>query len=226
MASVLGSLAAAALCVAWFLPWVIVSDRLAANFQATVERAVESRGASSDGTQRFQRVAERMRTRGGLSGIEFIHWLRAGQVLSRELDAETNPGVEADEHVRRLELVRILLYGIPLAAFLLAAHFCMHRLRRARGPVLILCIVTGLASVLTAAVLDFSLGFAAPALHAHDAHLGVGWHLLLWGGGGLATAGVFGVRANNWFRVYAISAATIAALGLVALAYLESGGLQ
>ncbi|MDF1700935.1 MAG: hypothetical protein P1V36_07225 [Planctomycetota bacterium] len=199
--------------------------RLAADFHATVTREIAEREKPSEGAADFLRIAETMQAQGALKGTDFIHWLRAGQTFSAELDAEVNPGVEAEAHLRRLRLVQYLLYGIPLAAFLLLAHFLMHRCRRARAPVLILAILTGLASIVTAATLDFTHRFIGDALHAGTASLGWGWHGLLWGGAGLAIAGVFGVRPRNWFRVYVISTATAAALGVIALRYLETGGL-
>jgi hypothetical protein len=225
MTSLFGSLAAACLCVAYFLPWVQVDATLAADFHATVTREIERREKPSEGAQEFLDVAETMLAEGALRGTDFIHWLRAGQSFSRDLDDEINPGVSADDHLRRLELVKILLYGLPLAAFLLATHFLMHRFRRARAPVLILAILTGLGAIVTAAVLDLTQAFIAPALIEEGAQLGVGWYVLLWGGVGLTVAGVFGVRPGNWFRVYVISAATAVALGVLALRYLQTGGL-
>ena len=224
-ASILGSAAAAVLCAAWVLPWILVDDDVARDFHATVTREIESRGGPSAGTEEFLRIAETMRAEGGLRGTDFIQWLRAGQTFSNELDAEVNPGVQAEAHLRRLRLVQYLLYGIPLAAFLLLAHFLMHRFRRARAPVLILAILTGLAAMLTAAVLDYTQGFISDAIRAGGADLGWGWRALLWGGVGLAVAGVFGVRRRNWFRVYMISAAMAAAIGVLAVRYLETGGL-
>ncbi len=225
LASLLGTFAAAALCLGWFLPWVEVDRRMADDFHATVTREIERRGEASPGAEEFLQIAETMQEQGALKGTDFIHWLRAGQTFSAELDEEINPGVQADEHVRRLRLVQYLLYGIPLAAFLLLAHFLMHRFRRARAPVLILAILTGLAALVTAATLDFTQAFIGDAIRHGSATLGHGWTCLLWGGAGMTVAGVFGVRPRNWFRVYVISAATAAALGVIALRYLESGGL-
>ena len=225
LTSVLGSLAAAGLCLAWFLPWITVDRRMADDFHATVTRELERRETPSEGAREFLKIAETMREQGALKGTDFIHWLRAGQTFSAELDEEVNPGVAAEEHLRRLQLVQYLLYGIPLAAFLLLAHFLMHRFRRARAPVLILAILTGLAAIVTAATLDFTQAFIGDAIRHGSASLGMGWRCLLWGGVGLALAGVFGVRGRNWFRVYLISAATAAALGVLAVRWLETGGL-
>lgn len=223
LASIVGSIAAAALCLGWFLPWVVVDPRVADDFHATVTRSIEEREEPSEGAQEFLQIAETMREEGGLKGTDFIHWLRAGQTLSAELDADVNPGVAPDPHVRRLRLVQYLLYGIPLAAFLLLAHFLMHRFRRARAPVLILAILTGLAALVTAATLDFTQKFIGDAIRSGSAVLGWGWHCLVWGGVGMVVAGVFGVRPRNWFRVYVVSAATAAALGVLALWYLQQG---
>lgn len=225
LASILGSLGAAALCLAWFLPWVEVDQRVADDFHATVSRELERRTEPSPGAEEFLQIAEAMQETGALSGTDFIHWLRAGQAFSAELDADVNPGMDADAHVRRLRLVQYLLYGMPLAAFLLLTHFVMHRFRRARAPVLILAILTGLAALVTAATLDFTEEFIADAIEQGRAQLGLGWACLVAGGVGMAVAGVFGVRPRNWFRVYTISAATAVALGLLALRYLETGGV-
>ncbi len=225
LASIVGSLAAAALCAAWFLPWLRVDDAIARDFHATVEREIAKRETRSAGAEEFLQIAEAMVAQGALRGTDLIHWLRASQTFSSELDAEINPGVQAEQHLRRLRLVQYLLYGIPLGAFLLLAHFLIHRFRRARAPVLILANMTGGAAVVTAFALDFSTGLVGQAIERGEAAVGIGWWLLVAGGSGLIVAGVFGVRVRNWWRVYFISAATAAALGVLALRYLETGGL-
>ena len=231
LTSVAGAAAAACLCASFFLPWVRVDRALADDFHATMERAVADRTPPSDGAREFLALAVHMRDEGGLRGVDVIHWVRASQSVGRDLDRAAASGLAAEEHQRRLALVLLLLYGMALAAFLLAAHFLVHRFRRARAPVLILCILTGLMAVVTAYILDFAQRFSAGTLDQTGQplvghwELSGGWVCLLTGGALLTLAGVFGVRARNWFRVYVISGATAAGLALIALRYLETGAV-
>ncbi|MDJ0522269.1 MAG: hypothetical protein QNJ90_09370 [Planctomycetota bacterium] len=221
--------AVAALCVglSFFLPWATVAPEHAQQFEAAVTKSIDERATPPAGGEDFRTLARTMVAEGALTGADFIHWVRTAKTFSAELDASANPGVDAGAHVRRLELVRVLLYGIPIAAFLLAAHFVFHRFRRARFPVLVLCILVGGASVVLAGTLQFAHGFMAQALPggARGGSLAIGWNVLLVGGAVLGLAGFFGVSARNWFRTYVVSAITAAGLAFLALRYLETGGL-
>ncbi len=224
---VAGALAALCVGVSFFLPWVHVAPQRAQQFQDAIHGAIKERDVPPAGAEDFKKLAATMVREGALRGTDFIHWVRTAKTLSAELDAAENPGLDAARHQRRLELVRLLLYGIPIAAFLLAAHFLFHRFRRARFPVLVLCILVGTAAVVLAGTLQFAHSFIGQALQqgAPAGGLAFGWNLLLVGGAALGLAGFFGVTARNWFRVYSISAATAAGLTFLALRYLEKGGL-
>ena len=222
-----GALAALCVGVSFFLPWARVAPEHARQFQAAVNESLDARETPPAGGEDFRALATTMVDEGALTGTDFIRWVRTAKTFSAELDASSNPGVAAQAHQRRLELVRILLYGIPIAAFLLAAHFVFHRFRRARFPVLVLCILVGAASVVLAGTLRFAHSFIAQTLPSGAAGggLAIGWQLLLLGGAALGLAGFFGVNARNWFRTYVVSAITAAGLVFLALRYLQIGAL-
>ena len=121
-------------------------------------------------------------------------------------------------------LARIVLYALPLAGFVLAAYFLVHRLRRARSPMLILCFLTGATAVGVAGAFDFVhhrlLATLGPAAGVHPA---TGVWLMLGSGAVLVLVGILGVTAKNWFRVYLGSVATGACLALIAWRFLEKG---
>jgi len=227
LTGVAGALAALCVGASFFLPWVEVNPERARQFQDAVERDLSGRDPPPPGGAGFRRLATTMVEDGALKGTDFVLWVRAAKAFSAYLDTSENPGVEAQAHQRRLELARLLLYGIPVGALLLAAYFLFHRFRRARFPVLVLCILVGVASVVLAGALQFAHGFIEQTLRsgAPSGDLGMGWRLLLGGGAVLGLAGFFGVTTRNWFRVYVISALTAAGLAFLALRYLETGGL-
>ena len=224
---VVGALAAVCVVGSFFLPWIDINPERAQQFRDAVERELAGRTPPPAGGADFRRLATTMVDRGALQGTDFILWVRTAKAFSAELDERENPGVEADVHQRRLEVVRILLYGIPAGALLLAAYFLFHRFRRARFPALVLSILVGVAAVVLAGTLQFGHAFIGQTLRegAPPGSLGAGWRLLLGGGVALGLAGFFGVTTRNWFRVYVISALTAAALAFLALRYLETGGL-
>lgn len=227
MTGLAGALAALCVGVSFFLPWVLIEPERAQQFLEAVNRDLDARETPPAGGEAFREIAQSMVDEGTLRGADLIRWVRTAQTFSAELDATMNPGVEAGAHQRRLELLRILLYGIPIGAFLLAAYFLFHRFRRARAPVLILCILVGVAAVVLAATCRFTHTFIGQALRegTSSSGLGHGWMALLAGGAVLGVAGFFGVSTRNWFRVYVASAATMAALAFLALRYLETGRL-
>ncbi len=228
---VVGALAAVCVAGSFFLPWVHIGPVRAQQFLDAVNRDLRAREEAQEpppaGGEDFHALGLTMVRERGLKGVDLIRWVRAARTFSAQLDATDNRGVDADRHQRRLQLMRWLLYGIPIGALLLAAHFLFHRFRRARWPVLVLCILVGVAAVVLAATCQFTHSFLGQALHegAPRSGMGGGWLLLLWGGAFLGLAGFFGVTARNWFRVYVASAATMTALGFLAYHYLESGRL-
>jgi len=226
---IVGALAAVCVAGSFFLPWIHIGRGRAEQFLDAVNRDLTARQDAQEpppaGGEDFRALGETMVREGGLKGADLIRWVRTARTFSAELDATANRGVDADVHQRRLLLMRLLLYGIPIGALLLAAHFLFHRCRRARWPVLVLCILVGVAAVVLAATCQFTHSFLGQALHegTMSSGLGSGWYLLLWGGAFLGLAGFFGVTARNWFRVYVASAATLVALGFLAYHFLETG---
>jgi hypothetical protein len=231
LTSVVGAVASACLCASFFLPWVRVDDAVAEEFHATMQREAQAGDTPSAGARAFLALSTDLRHDHVLRGIDLITWVHASQAVSRDLDRASNPGLHAGAHERRLTLVEVLLFGMPLAAFGLCAHFLVHRFRRARAPVLVLCLLTGLAAVVTAWVFDFTQRFSAAVSQGAASNLGAGWHLgagwacLLAGGATLGLAGIFGVRTGNWLKVYVVSGATAAGLALLAAHYVQSGSV-
>lgn len=226
LTSVAGAVASACLVLALFLDWVVVEPPLAQQFRADVTKALDDAEATSAARDDLRRLADTLAERHGLAGTDFILWVRSARAYTAERAAERPVADPVDQQTqRRLHLARILLYALPLAGFVLAAYFLVHRLRRARSPMLILCALTGALGILVAGGFDFvhhvliaTLGQAAVGVQ-----LALGVWLMLGAGAVLLLVGLFGVTKKNWFRVYAGSAATAVCLALIASQYVQKG---
>lgn len=226
LTSVGGTLAALALAAAFFLDWVTVAPPGAQTFRAEVQKALGDAEAPSAARDDFLRLAETLAEEEALAGTDILLWIRTAHAYNAERAAEqARVGEGLERTQRQLYLARVLLYALPLAGLLLAAYFLVHRLRRARSPMLILSVLTGALAVGVAGWLDFTHHLVVGTLGdaAAGVRLGLGIWLLLGGGAALLLAGLFGVTVKNWFRVYAGSAATGACLALIAWQYLAKG---
>jgi len=220
-----GTLAALTLGICFFVDWVHVEPALGAKFLAGVRSALEERERPTQAERDFETLGETLVREGGLKGTDLLFWVRTARAHGAELDATA--GQAPSPMARNLTLVRLLLYGLPAGAFLLACYFIFHRFRRAKSPVLILCVLVGAGGVVLAGALNYGHALVTDALEsaASGVSFGAGLSMLLFGGAGLMLAGLFGVNARNWLRVYVGTALTGAALALLALRYLDVGTL-
>lgn len=223
---VAGALAALAIGASFFLDWVTVEPELARHLRADIDRAL-ARADTTAATERdIESIADTLVANSALSGTDLIHWVRTAHSYNVDLDEEAAKTAPVPRGMqRRLQVARVVLYGLPLAGFLLGAYFLFHRFRRVASPILILSLLTGMLAVFLAGALDYGHALVRRTLGgaADQIDLGVGVLVLLAGGTLLALAGVFGVSARNWLRVYAGSALTAAGLGVVAWRYVFHG---
>ena len=115
-------------------------------------------------------------------------------------------------------MAAILLALVALGSLLLAGYFIGHRFHRARTPSLILAMIVGAAALVLAGLHDHLLKFASEKTSP-----GLGFPVLLGGGAALCLAGIFGVTARNWWRVYGGALVTGVALIVSAWGYLVWG---
>ena len=220
-----GTIAALLLGTCFFVDWVRVDRALGEKFLAGVREALEERDPPTATEKDFEVLGETMVREGALKGTDLIFWVRTAHTHGAQIDAAS--GNVDSAMARNLKLARVLLYGLPLGAFLLACYFIFHRFRRAKSPVLILCTLVGAAGVVLAGVLNYWHALVTGALEeaASGVSLGTGPKMLLFGGAGLMLAGIFGVNARNWLRVYLGTVLTGLALVLLVMRYLEAGML-
>jgi hypothetical protein len=210
MTSLVGTLAASAVVVAFFLPWVRVAPDVATRFEARMRADLaDPVGRPSERAEDWRRLAASVAREGTTAGVDVFYWARTARA-----DSETPVAA------RGLLVLAIVLGGVPLAGLLLAGYFVAHRFRRARSPALVLAMLVGGAAVAIAS----AYGILRGALE-QETDPGPGLTVLLVAGAALALGGAFGVRARNWWRVLGGAAVSGAALAGLAYAYVRWGGL-
>jgi hypothetical protein len=224
--SLAGTVSALLMGLCFFLNWVEVSPRLGEAFRDGIEEAVAEKDEKSPVEEDFQALADTLASEGALTGMDLIHWVRTAGAFGREIKGPREREADAPTQ-RALVVARLLLNGLLFVGFLLAAYFVFHGFRRVTSPVLILCILVGTSAVVLAGGLHYAHHLVLDALGsaADGVANGIGSKVLLLGGAGLVLAGVFGVSARNFVRVYAGVACTAGALYVLTLRYFESGTL-
>lgn len=214
LCAVVGCLAAAAVLVGCFMPWLRVDGADAERIYAKIAAELEVRDvpAAPDEESRA-RQAEEMALQHSLTGLDLYAWFRsAGEARTRER------GAASDEPLDRvLVLLRICLIALAAAAFLLIVYFAGQCFRRATSPLLILAFVEGLLALAMGGIYEFLFTPMHEGLEP-----GFGLHLLLLGGAGLLLISLFGVTRRNWWQVYAGS--LLVTGGLVLFGYTWLGG--
>ncbi len=223
---VTGALAALAVGASFFLAWITVEPALGREVRKDLDRALARADITPAVERDFTLLADTLASDAQLSGTDLIQWVRTATAYNAELDAKAAKVGPVDAAMqRRWQIARVVLYGLPICGFLLAAYFLFHRFRRAVSPILILSLLTGSTAVVLAGALDYSHALVQRTLGgaADDVHLGAGVLVLLAGGTLLTLAGIFGVSTRNWIRVYAGSVLTGACLVVMAVFYLKRG---
>jgi len=236
LTSVAGTGAALLLGLCFFLEWVRVDPALGSRFRTGIDEAIAERAAEvGEGAQPadetlsaveedFRTLAETLAEEGALTGMDLIYWVRTAGSFGRSIDSEQARAQDAKIQ-RALAVARVLLYALLSVAFLLAAYFLFHRFRRVTAPILILCVLIGATAVVLAGGLNYAHLLVQDALgaDAEGVSAGPGLIALLVGGAGLVLAGVFGVSARNFYRVYIGAGIWGAALVLLGRRYFQTG---
>ncbi len=223
LAAVAGTVAAALLIAAFFLPFLEVdaadAGRLAEHITAETARRSVDAGIGED----FAAVFESVAAQGYMTLADVVHYARtAGPERDNVIYDGARSGSSADPAARRFErllwILLLLAAAPPLGGLALACYFVYHGWRRARSPMLIFAFVIGV------------MGAAIPAAYQYaryelQPHLVPTWGfgLALAGALGLVLVAVFGVTIKNWWRVYLGGLLTLAGLAAVCLAYLNRG---
>ena len=220
-AAVVGALASLLFLASYFLPWISVPPEQRPRIREAIAPGIDDLTKTHpDLAKDFRTLLDSVAGTGKVGAIDLFLYARSARRLNvviepeRELDSRSRPLV-----VRRAFLVAaVVLAVLPVLAVLLALHFLVHRFRRARSPVLILLILAGGAG--TAVTVAWYA--VARALPLHES-TGIGMRMALLGAASQACAGIVGVTGRNWWRVYAGSLATLAAVAFLLWAYVTTG---
>ena len=140
--SVAATLAAMAVAVSFFLPWVAVPGDEAEHFQAEMTRRLGDPSEPPPAgvrTEDWQRLADEAAEKGEVSGLDVFYWARTARATAL-----------AYEHAavaRALLLVAVVLASVHVAGVVVALALLVGRLHHAPSPVLILALLTGACAV-------------------------------------------------------------------------------
>ena len=221
--SLVGTLASAAICVAFFLPWLAVEsvqaerylERMEERFQDPVHPVPE--GVSKRDWLRLARLGAE---HGYITGLDIFYWARMAGQTSEAYGRAERAGRDAPPSTlaRAIHLVAIVLGVLPVVALFIALTFIVQRFRRAHSPTLVLAVLSGVGAIAVPAaysILERGLDVQSKAA--------VGLHILGVAGPLLLLAGVFGVRLKNCRRVFMGAVIVGGGLALVVWAWLERG---
>ena len=224
VAAVVGALASALWCVAFFLPWIEIPGPERTRIRNALEPSIEALAEREpEHAERYRILMREVVDTGGLSGLDLYHYARTALELNRSLI-----GTDAKGHVldrpwvvqRALRSAGFLLAALPVLAGLIALHLLANAFRRARSVVLATLVVLGLTG---GAVAIAWLRFAESL--ATGMTTGTGLYLALGASVSMACAGLFGVTSKTWWRVYVLAVVTMGAIGFLAGRYVATGSL-
>lgn len=222
-AAVVGVLGAAAWVLAYFvLPWITFTpaqrERLRAALEPSLVR-LEARDAET--AERYRDLLADVQHGGALSGRDLHRYARAAAALHRSLEGEAPDGPALDRSTviqRALPLAAALLAGLPAASAVAALLLLARSLRRPGSLALTVLVVTGTVG----SALSLSWERWADALGS-DVLRGTGLSTALAASLAMASAGLFGVKAGTWWKVYGLSLLLLAGGGLAAWAHVVRG---
>jgi hypothetical protein len=217
---VFGALASFALVATFFVDWIHVRPDFAERLRAEAESKLT--GDVSATADDWRSLTKDLVRKGGASGLDVFAWTgtaRAWSAAANEGMAEGKLPLLEQRARRAILVLAFLLAALPVGGAVLGLYFVTHRFRRARSPVLILSMLLGVAAVgIPAAyyrVLEGVIG--------QETDPAVGLTALSALGGVLLLVGAFGVKVENWWRVFAGALATGGALGVLAWFYVAWG---
>jgi len=223
-AALVGAVASALWVVAFFLPWVEFPDADRARIRAALEPSIDSLATREpEHAERYRILLREVVDEGHLTGLDLHHFARSALALNRLLIGTEPRGHDLDRpwvvqralHSAGYGLLALPILGAVVALLLLAGGF-----RRIGSPVLALLVILGLLSTVVAvAWLNFAERLST------GIHPGDGIHLALGASVAQACAGLFGVSAKTWWRVYAVALVAIGAVAFLAQRYVTSGSL-
>ena len=209
-AAVVGLLASVAWAVAYFaLPWLTFSPAQRTRLPTALEpELVALEEHDPETVARYRALLLDVEHHGALTGHDLRRYVRAAAALNRALEGEAPAGRPSDRAAviqRALPLVAGVLAELP-AASALAILLLLSRTLRTPGTIaLTLLLVTGVVGS------TFSLAWErwADAL-ATEVPRGAGLSTALAASLAQASAGLFGVKARTWWRVYGLAALVLA----------------
>ncbi len=227
--SLVGTLASAAIVVAFFLPWLAVESEQAERYLERMEERFEKPvHPVPEGVSRrdWLRLANLAAEQGYVSGLDVFYWARTAGKTAEAYGRAENAGraeiAGGDEPPakpsRAIHVVTIVLGVLPVTALLLALYFIVNHFRRAHSPTLVLAVLSGAVAIAVPA----AYSILEKGLHVR-ATADVGLHILGVAGPLLLLAGVFGVRLKNWWRVFMGALVVGGGLALVVWAWFERG---
>jgi hypothetical protein len=228
LTAALGGIAAVAVAVGFFQDWVTVEEDTARKYREAQRERALSEFEPSPTTEDWKALADHLVEHGAIGGLDVFHWARTARREARLLredadrararaDAVAAPAPPYGE--RALLVLAVLLAFVPVGGIFIAFYFLLHGLRRAKTPVLVLAMWVGAVAV------AFPAGYRRIAEGVLDAETDptTGLSVLLVGGFALFLAGVFGVKAENWWRVFLGFLVVGALAGSLGYAYLQWG---
>jgi hypothetical protein len=224
MTAIIGTFASLLLLASYFLPWIEIVPAQRAAIRDAVRPDVDALQAEDrDLAREYRALLDTGTDQGSLGALDLFRWSRLAPRLNSILEkdpARGEPDVRSRPHqVRRAFFAgAVVLAALPILAFVLAAHFVTHRMRRARSPILIVLVLAGACGTALALAWDV----VASQLYEYVS-TGIGVHLALVASVAQACSGLFGVTGRNWWRVYAGSAVTLAALLVLVYVWITTG---
>jgi hypothetical protein len=222
LAAFFATLGGIAVAVAFFLPVAHVPRAEAKVLAERIQAALDARAVKGAGDADFVRVFEDAAATGAVRPVDLIAYARTARDQREGRRAVVRPPdggaplAEADLRIDRLLLILIVLLGaVPLGGLMLAGYAVGWRLRRLAAPVLVLSLVVGVLALVLPLAIELLQPTAGPLLIP-----AIGYHLSVAGGVVLLLVALFGVTVRNWYVVYLLGAATLAAVaGVLYLAW-------
>jgi len=223
-AALVGAVASALWVVAYFLPWVEFPDADRARIRAALEPSIESLAVREPAhAARYRILLQDVVDDGHLTGLDLHHFARSAVALNRTLIGTDPRGHDLERPwvvQRALRSAGHGLLALPALGALVALLLLARGFRRVGSPTLALLVVLGLvATSVAVAWLRFAEGLSTGIRPGHGIHLALGASVAQ------ACAGLFGVTAKTWWRVYAVALVAIAALAFFGQRFVTSGSI-
>jgi hypothetical protein len=223
-AALVGAVASALWVVAFFLPWVEFPDGDRVRIRAALEPSIESLSTREpEHAERYRILLKQVVDEGHLTGLDLHHFARSALALNRTLIGTDPGGHDLDRPwvvQRALQSAEFGLLALPILGAFVALLLLARGFRRIGSPILALLVVLGLvATAVAVAWLRFGESLST------GIGPGDGIRLALGASVAQACAGLFGVTAKTWWKVYAVALLVTGALAFFGQRYVTSGSL-